>query len=91
MPLDWEYGPAEWEYEDPPYSGQWKAVPPKHQELCTNALKGGSHEVAAHDLDDLEAEWEYDFANQEGKLYRGSRPSFTWPLRRIQRLWPRGQ
>ena len=91
MPLDWECGSAEWEYEDPPYSGQWKAVPPKHQELCTNALKGGSHEVAAHDLHDFEAEWEYDFANQEVKLYRGSRPSFTWPFRRIQRLWPRGQ
>ena len=79
MQVEWERGPAEWEYEDPPYSGQWKAVPPEHQELCTNALKGGFHEVVAHDLEDTEAEWEYNFPEGTVKLYRGAWSSFTWP------------
>ena len=87
MPLKYvKYGPEVWEYEDPPDSGQWKLVPPKHQELCTRALEDGLHEISGHDKEDTEAEWDYNFLDGTVRLYRGRLCRFTWSLRRIQPL-----
>ena len=86
MPVVWISEAAQWEYEDPPGSGRWKAVPPEHQKLCTQAMQGGSHEVSAHDENYPNDEWEYNFVDETAKLYRGRCPSFEWSLRRIQPL-----
>ena len=87
MPLKYvKYGPEVWEYEDPPDSGQWKLVPPKHQEVCTGALEKGLHEITGHDEWDTDAKWEYNFPDETVRLYRGALCRFTWRLRRIQPL-----
>ena len=85
MPLTYvKYGPEVWECEDPPDSGQWKLVPPDHQELCTSALEDGLHEVSGHDIEDTDPEWDYNFLNGTVRLYRGTLCRFTWSSRRIQ-------